>query len=195
MTTHYDTPITNEVIANLVTLRDRMIAAGPDHFEMQNFGIYTYHDDYEGDCEMTLSLGDVNPSLTTRCGYAACIAGWAAVLEMGDTVETIAAQLGMFRPRWNWNPVTEQQDCQLISTDAWFYVDSWPDWAKLRRMNLLYDGEHNRQQAEHQVVIEVLDDLIHGRRSDWFDDDTTAIDTVDLIDAEFEERNSHDHDA
>jgi hypothetical protein len=201
--------LTAEHISRIIELRDHLIELGPDKFEMMSW--FTIQDDVDscntfGWDELIASTDRATDLLNSgeKCGTAACIAGHA-VLLWPDLIHyehdypildhsEVAAHLGMNVGA----PNVEQ-------SERWFATASWPDRYRIPYYNLVGDlrraqcqirddkDEYLRLEMErtfaqrkyqHDVVIGVMDDLIHGRMLNWHDEDTTAVDAADLADAQ-----------
>jgi len=188
------TQLTAEHIERIIELRDHLIEMGPDRFDMNDWFIKAdttrVHDtmdwfDLTGHIDKARDIINHN-----SCGTAACLAGHAAILwgdEFGHNTTTahVARWLGM-------DIGVEPWQCK-----TWFATQGWPDFARIPWLNrqldlstLDYDPEHELEQSfirrgiEHHIVLDVMDDLIHGRRLHWYDDDTSAADIADRQDAQ-----------
>ena len=192
------TQLTAEHIARITELRDRLIELGPDRFDMANWftkmettdAMDTYNwIELTWNVQRARNLIDVGD-----CGTAACLAGHALLLFDDDlpraaVVSDVARYLGM------------DIGCEYWEADRWFNVGSWPDpWrqrctAAIKLLPALdyHDEDYAelklaksfaRRAIEHGLIIEMMDDLIHGRRLQWYDDDTSATDIADLTDAQ-----------
>lgn len=202
--------LTNDELAAVRELYDRMIAAGPDHFDMATFGSYVDPDGgddttYPGWWTNRQSLPfssvvpgfEQGPQLDTLCGYTACLAGHAALAGLGNSTLNIAETLGMIQLRYIPRPDDDRHP-GWAATDRWFYHDEWPQWARdltdraiIQVIDELeadgvYDGAA-RRTAQWRVVTGVMHDLIHGVRRNWFDDDLAAVHTADLTDTHTQE--------
>lgn len=201
--------LTAEHISRIIELRDHLIEMGPDRFEMQSW--FTIQDDADacntfGWDELIVNTDRAADLLQSgqKCGTAACIAGHAVLLwpelisydHIGAHLETdeVATYLGM--------QVGAPNDFLL---DRWFSTMSWPDRYRVPYNNLVNQLHHRLAQLrgdedaswkaeqdhtfilrahQHATVLAVMDDLIHGRLFNWHDDDTSAVDRADAIDAQ-----------
>lgn len=184
-------------LANVRLLHDHMVAVGPDHFDIHAFGSYIadteavkhdpWPDWYTG--RKTLSLDELafrGPDMTQLCGYAACIAGHGTIVGLGHTTHDIASALGMRRVHTTVH-YDGHVETLIVTNATWFFAEEWPRWAqqlsdKIEERLMDDDVADHRRIAPHLTVLSVMDDLIHGRRANWFDDNTDDVDAADLND-------------
>jgi len=156
------TQLNDTEISEIYDLHQHMTQWGPDHFHMDRFFGRSFGDsDYLS--EWAINDRDLSTFLGSDCGTTACIAGhyWivnGAQLLMTDT----AARLGM--------DVCVPDDA-LHGVTSWFYPQFWPEWT--------YTG-----RTHYDVLLGIMDDLVHGRRLHWWDNNLAAVDTADLADAQ-----------
>jgi hypothetical protein len=206
--------ITAEHVSRLIELRDHLIEIGPDKFEMSSwFTIQDDADICQtfGWDELTFNLDRAADLIESgqHCGTAACLAGHAVLLwpeivtfsvdDEGNSYsidsDDVAKYLGM--------DVGAPNEWQV---DRWFSTQSWPDRFRIPYKNATRDLDHQlmmhrdldvdtyverdlmrthtQRKLQHDAVLLVLDELIHGRMRNWHDDDTSAVDVADLADAQ-----------
>jgi len=146
------TQLNDTEIHEIYDLLEHMTKWGPDRFDMDKFfGRSFGNSKYTS--EWAVHDRDLMAFLDSECGTTACLAGhyWivnGAYLPINDT----AARLGM--------GVCVPDDAPH-GTTGWFYPQFWPVWA--------CDG-----RSTYDVILGVMDDLVHGRRLHWYDNNLAA---------------------
>lgn len=190
--------LTASHIARIIELRDHLIEMGPDRFDMSNWftkAETTATLDTMNWDELMWHVDRAKDMIVNRdCGTAACIAGHAALLwgpeftRHTSTVD-IARILGMDVGVAPWQ------------AERWFSTSTWPEPWRQQWLDAVaalpaldYNDEdyaeselanvYLKRHIEHHIVLAVMDDLIHGRRRHWYDDDTAAVDIADRQDAQ-----------
>lgn len=189
------THLTGEQLAHVRDTLDAMRAAGPEHFNMDRWFVV-------GPTEQLHTLKAYRSVRIDDCGTTACLAGFAALTaDATDTMPVYDDTEGMRAALAEWlgMSVGLPAHCDSVGwlghADDWFYVGCWPQWAHDMlgcwpqwARDMLDDerpvGERERHAAEFKVITQVMDDLVHGVRCNWWDDDLSAVEHADLADAQ-----------
>lgn len=176
------THLTNEQLDWCWRLWDALEREGEDHFNLGHWA----HDRVERDWSLlALVDGPKNGSIDiTECGTTACIAGHMMfVLEDDERLALRAivdnrergmdAESALRYELGNWLGMGVNAPADYRS-DSWF-LGVWPAWAQdmngARHLKLVSGGVDSLEatrRAEYFVVRTVVDDIVHGRRQDWW---------------------------
>ena len=155
------TQLNDTEISEIYDLHQHMTQWGPDHFDMDMFfGRSNENDDLS---EWSVYDRDLSTFLGSECGTTACLAGHYWIVNGSQlAIDDTAARLGM--------DVCVPDDAPH-GTIGWFFQQYWPEWVS--------DG-----RSTYDLILGVMDDLVHGRRLHWYDNNLAAVDTADLADAQ-----------
>ena len=155
------TQLNDTEIYEIYDLWEHMTKWGPDHFDMDMFfGRSNENDDLS---EWSVYDRDLSTFLGSECGTTACLAGHYWIVNGSQlAIDDTAARLGM--------DVCVPDDAPH-GTIGWFFQQYWPEWVS--------DG-----RSTYDLILGVMDDLVHGRRLHWYDNNLAAVDTADLADAQ-----------
>jgi len=181
--------LSNEQLAACQRLHDHLVRTGPDHFNMGTW-LEVANNEYMLYEVMRFDV-DV---FTNHCGTKACIAGHAGILfstdEYNAARDRLPAHLLVDEDnRWGRQAVVETVLTELLGMNVgvpvefhhmrdWF-GSQWPLFAQqLQRAHYLRSvsawGEEqplawHESHADHTTVVQMLDEIIHGVRRNWWD--------------------------